>query len=398
MEASQKRYRFTAKEPDDETGFYYIGARYYAPWLGRWTAPDPVGLGAGTNMYRYASCNPATKLDPDGKTDWFFTELRREFFPPTAYTSLWLAINALPSGPRAGPAPDLTKKPRSEKEITASPGPKSAEEITKQREQSDLEKKLASSKAVDPFSTYLEIALKSGLLTNRLLSSPSLTPPGDPSTGPFKYSFDRNPDTDIGGFVGKLVPKVDQKPAPFVAYTVPPTLAAGMLKPQGLAGVFKTLSFRFNALDISVDSFPTIAPFQNNYFGGIFNVGATAAFVAPTGDVAWVPDHNGLNTKAPTYKWSTEQSYAEQARRWGRNFSQTEMFYNPHGPRILPREIATVTTAGVFGAAAPVGSGPVTFPAPSGPWDASGTPQATPAQATFYKPSAYVGFTIKGTF
>ena len=32
---SKKRYRYTGKEKDDETGLYYHGAKYYAPWLGR---------------------------------------------------------------------------------------------------------------------------------------------------------------------------------------------------------------------------------------------------------------------------------------------------------------------------------------------------------------------------
>ena len=48
-----KRYRYTGKERDEETGLYYHGARYYAPWLGRWTACDPAGLTGGTNVYRY---------------------------------------------------------------------------------------------------------------------------------------------------------------------------------------------------------------------------------------------------------------------------------------------------------------------------------------------------------
>ena len=39
-----KRYRYTGKERDDENGFTYHGARYYAPWLGRWTAADPEGV------------------------------------------------------------------------------------------------------------------------------------------------------------------------------------------------------------------------------------------------------------------------------------------------------------------------------------------------------------------
>src|SRR5687768_9200842 len=38
---SQKRYRYTGKEKDEESGLYYHGARYYAPWLARWTSADP---------------------------------------------------------------------------------------------------------------------------------------------------------------------------------------------------------------------------------------------------------------------------------------------------------------------------------------------------------------------
>ncbi|WP_200819480.1 RHS repeat domain-containing protein, partial [Tolypothrix sp. NIES-4075] len=35
IKAAVKRYRYTGKERDEETGLYYHGARYYAPWLGR---------------------------------------------------------------------------------------------------------------------------------------------------------------------------------------------------------------------------------------------------------------------------------------------------------------------------------------------------------------------------
>src|SRR6266568_8196847 len=41
-EVNLKRYRYTGKERDEESGFYYHGARYYAPWLGRWTSCDPA--------------------------------------------------------------------------------------------------------------------------------------------------------------------------------------------------------------------------------------------------------------------------------------------------------------------------------------------------------------------
>ncbi|QYU70939.1 RHS repeat-associated core domain-containing protein [Leptolyngbya sp. 15MV] len=61
-----KRYRFTGKERDEETGFYYHGARYYAPWLGRWIACDPAGLADGLCSYGYARCNPIGGLDPTG--------------------------------------------------------------------------------------------------------------------------------------------------------------------------------------------------------------------------------------------------------------------------------------------------------------------------------------------
>ena len=65
-EVSKKRYRYTGKERDDETGFYYHGARYYAPWLGRWTSCDPKGISGGIDLYSYADGNPLTLIDPSG--------------------------------------------------------------------------------------------------------------------------------------------------------------------------------------------------------------------------------------------------------------------------------------------------------------------------------------------
>lgn len=63
---SLKRYRFSGKERDDETGLYYFGARYYAAWLGRWTSSDPAGFVSGFNLYKYCSNNPVLFHDPDG--------------------------------------------------------------------------------------------------------------------------------------------------------------------------------------------------------------------------------------------------------------------------------------------------------------------------------------------
>ena len=61
-----KRYRFTGKERDEETGLSQHGARYYAPWLGRWTSADPAGLVDGPNLYRYARGSPLVLVDPAG--------------------------------------------------------------------------------------------------------------------------------------------------------------------------------------------------------------------------------------------------------------------------------------------------------------------------------------------
>jgi RHS repeat-associated protein len=63
---SLKRYRFTGKERDDESGLYYHGARYYAAWLGRWTAADPIGIGDGLNRFAYVRGNPVGLTDPQG--------------------------------------------------------------------------------------------------------------------------------------------------------------------------------------------------------------------------------------------------------------------------------------------------------------------------------------------
>jgi RHS repeat-associated protein len=61
-----KRYRFTGKERDEESGLYYQGARYYAPWLARWTSADPLGMVDGTNLFAYARNKPITLTDPNG--------------------------------------------------------------------------------------------------------------------------------------------------------------------------------------------------------------------------------------------------------------------------------------------------------------------------------------------
>jgi RHS repeat-associated protein len=62
-----KRYRYTGKERDEETGLYYHGARYYAPWLGKWISCDPFGISGGLNVYASMGHNPIRLIDNQGK-------------------------------------------------------------------------------------------------------------------------------------------------------------------------------------------------------------------------------------------------------------------------------------------------------------------------------------------
>jgi RHS repeat-associated protein len=63
-----KRYRYTGKERDEESGLYYHGARYCAPWLGRWTSCDPLGT-TGSSLYTAFGNNPPNRVDPLGTSE-----------------------------------------------------------------------------------------------------------------------------------------------------------------------------------------------------------------------------------------------------------------------------------------------------------------------------------------
>lgn len=63
VDADYKTIRYSGKERDD-SGLYYYGYRYYAPWLGRWINPDPAGSVDSLNLYCMVRSNPV------GFKDW----------------------------------------------------------------------------------------------------------------------------------------------------------------------------------------------------------------------------------------------------------------------------------------------------------------------------------------
>lgn len=65
-EVSQKRYRYAGKERDEESGIFYVSARYYAAWLGRWASSDPLGLVDGVNTFAYCRNSPIVRTDSGG--------------------------------------------------------------------------------------------------------------------------------------------------------------------------------------------------------------------------------------------------------------------------------------------------------------------------------------------
>ncbi|MEZ5936521.1 MAG: SpvB/TcaC N-terminal domain-containing protein [Alphaproteobacteria bacterium] len=115
---SQKRYRFNGKERDEETGLYDYGARYYAPWLGRWMSCDPTGASSGVNLYRFAACNPIRMIDPNGCQEVESNQLPQtdQRPPSTAATNVHRSIDqvlsqappAIQPKTKAKPGPTMT--------------------------------------------------------------------------------------------------------------------------------------------------------------------------------------------------------------------------------------------------------------------------------------------------
>ena len=65
---SDNTRKFTGKEFDADSNLYYYGARYYDPYIGRFTQRDPIG--DGVNWYAYVANNPLRFIDPTGLGLW----------------------------------------------------------------------------------------------------------------------------------------------------------------------------------------------------------------------------------------------------------------------------------------------------------------------------------------
>lgn len=60
------RFGYTGQAQITSLGLHYYKARWYAPKLGRFLQPDPIGYGDGMNMYAYVHNDPVNGFDPTG--------------------------------------------------------------------------------------------------------------------------------------------------------------------------------------------------------------------------------------------------------------------------------------------------------------------------------------------
>ena len=62
----KKRYRYSGKERDEESGLYYFGGRFYSAAIGSWLSADPIGPRRHLNSYQAFLNNPLRYGDPFG--------------------------------------------------------------------------------------------------------------------------------------------------------------------------------------------------------------------------------------------------------------------------------------------------------------------------------------------
>jgi len=79
-------YQYTilnnAKELDQETGYYYYGARYYDPQVSTWLSVDPLAEKyPAFSPYNFTMNNPVRLVDADGKEgeDWIYNKKTHQY-------------------------------------------------------------------------------------------------------------------------------------------------------------------------------------------------------------------------------------------------------------------------------------------------------------------------------
>lgn len=127
-EVKLKEYRYTGKERDDSTGFYYYGQRYYAPWVGRWLSADPAGPVDGLNLYEYVSGNPVRMVDPEGMQEEVPQGHREWVDPNTGKLNMEFWFEGQAQGGEEGPSPQQQKGPGAGKTGEGEPAPRTRAE------------------------------------------------------------------------------------------------------------------------------------------------------------------------------------------------------------------------------------------------------------------------------
>ncbi|SMC46161.1 RHS repeat-associated core domain-containing protein [Moheibacter sediminis] len=81
-------YKFNGKELDEETGWYYYGARYYDARTSVWLSVDPLAEKyPNISPYAYCAQNPIVFIDPDGERIIFVPGLGYDPNDPSPYVS-----------------------------------------------------------------------------------------------------------------------------------------------------------------------------------------------------------------------------------------------------------------------------------------------------------------------
>jgi RHS repeat-associated protein len=137
IEAAPKRYRYTGMERDEESGLTYHSVRYYVPWLGTWTGPDPSGITYGVNVYAHSGANPLRFADVNGRslTDTVVSFLDR------VEESLGLAE---PTGPQTTPI--SRESPKLREYVAAEQSDTSANQTTAEKKAKGIGRALSGFK------------------------------------------------------------------------------------------------------------------------------------------------------------------------------------------------------------------------------------------------------------